>query len=237
MEIRKVGLVSVAAFVLLGIFAVDGDAQTRKKKRKPVRRASVVVAPAVPSGDAQIISRASDQNLLDPQALSSPVVPTNEPVADTSARYIEELTNRIKQLEGAKTATFEDRQKRLLLNLDIITRAEQRSESIRKQLFEMIEKETNLRSRIDQIDADARPEAVERVTIFGGSLRPEEVREARRKSLQAEKSNLTALVTQIQTTRASLERNLERSDQLIERLRFKLEKDIDDSIKDDEPQL
>ncbi|MBA3770506.1 MAG: hypothetical protein H0X08_08435, partial [Blastocatellia bacterium] len=60
---------------------------------------------------------------------------------------------------------------------------------------------------------------------------------ARRKSLQAEKSNLTALVAQIQSTRASLERNLERSDQLIDRLRFKLEKDIDDSIKDDEPQL
>jgi len=230
-------LASFAASLLLGIFTIDGEAQTRRKKKKPVRRASVVVAPAVPSGDAQIISRASDQNLLDPQALSSPVVSTNEPVADTSARYIEELTNRIKQLEGAKTATFEDRQKRLLLNLDIITRAEQRSESLRKQLFEMIEKETNLRSRIDQIDADARPEAVERVTIFGGSLRPEEVRDARRKSLQAEKSNLTALVAQIQSTRASLERNLERSDQLIDRLRFKLEKDIDDSIKDDEPQL
>ncbi|MBA3770736.1 MAG: hypothetical protein H0X08_09640, partial [Blastocatellia bacterium] len=223
MRISKMILASFAASLLLGIFTIDGEAQTRRKKKKPVRRASVVVAPAVPSGDAQIISRASDQNLLDPQALNSTVVSTNEPVADTSARYIEELTNRIKQLEGAKTATFEDRQKRLLLNLDIITRAEQRSESLRKQLFEMIEKETNLRSRIDQIDADARPEAVERVTIFGGSLRPEEVREARRKSLQAEKSNLTALVTQIQTTRASLERNLERSDQLIDRLRFKLE--------------
>lgn len=234
---RKRIFALVAAFLLVGIFTSSSDAQTRKKKKKPVRRAPVVSVPVQTGGEAQIISQAGDPSLLDPQTLTQQQVqPTNDPVSDSSARYIAELEGRIKQLEGVKTVSFEEQQKRMLLNLDIITRAEQRSESIRKQLFELIEKESNIKSRIDQIDADSRPEVIDRSTIFGGSLRPEETRDALRKKLAAEKTNLSALYTQIQTTRASLERNLERSDLLIERLRFKLEKDIDDAIKTDDPQ-
>jgi hypothetical protein len=238
---NRIGIIGIAAAILLtGVFSIEAGAQTRRK-RKPARRPAVTAPVLPPTGEAQIISQAGDSTLLDPNALSQPLAssttPTNDPVSESSARYIADLEARIKQLEGAKaTPSFEEKQKRMLLNLDIITRAEQRSESIRKQLFDLTEKETNLKTRIDQIDADMRPESINAATIFGGSLRPEETREARRKSLQAEKTNLTALIGQVQTTRASLERNLERSDLLIERLRQKLEKDIDDSLKADDPQ-
>jgi uncharacterized protein YlxW (UPF0749 family) len=98
----------------------------------------------------------------------------------------------------------------------------------------MIEKESGVRTRLEQISFDARPETIERNTAFVGSLRPEEIREQRRKSLEAEKRNLESLLTQIQTSRATLEANVEKADFLVERVRFKLDKEIDNALADDE---
>jgi galactokinase/mevalonate kinase-like predicted kinase len=68
---------------------------------------------------------------------------------------------------------------------------------------------------------------IERSAAFAGSLRPEEIRDQRKKSLEAEKKNLESLLTQIQTTRTSLEENVYKADFLVEKVRLKLDKDID----------
>jgi len=67
-----------------------------------------------------------------------------------------------------------------------------------------------------------------------GSLRPEEIRDQRRKSLEAEKRNLESLLTQIQTSRTTLESNVERADFLVEKVRIKLDKEIDDALAAEE---
>jgi hypothetical protein len=127
-----------------------------------------------------------------------------------------QLLSRIKKLEASrsndnasKKPDPDEVQKRMLLNLDILTRAEQRSESLRKQLFEMIEKENTVRSRLEQIGFDMRPEMIERALQLAGSMKPEEVRENRRKSLAAERDNLQALLSDIQTTGGCVAGNLE----------------------------
>jgi SMC interacting uncharacterized protein involved in chromosome segregation len=94
----------------------------------------------------------------------------------------------------------------------------------------MIEKENTVRARIDQITIEMRPEMIERSLQMAGSMRPEEVRENRRRSLNAEKTNLDALLSEIQSTRASVNNSLQRSEVLVEKLRAKLEKDIDDAL-------
>jgi flagellar biosynthesis chaperone FliJ len=76
---------------------------------------------------------------------------------------------------------------------------------------------------------------ISRSAAYSSSMRPEEVREMRKKSLDAEKQNLQSLLTEIQNTRTSLTANLTRSDALVEKLRTKLEADIDNAFKDDEP--
>jgi hypothetical protein len=145
----------------------------------------------------------------------------------------------VKRLESQKASgtsgSADDKQKALLMNLDIITRAEQRADALRKQLFEMIEKENTIKTRLEQIEYDIRPEVVERSVQIAGSMRPEEVREARRRSLAAEKNNLQSLLTEIQSTRTNLASALQRADQMVEKLRFKLEKDIDDALEDNRP--
>ena len=86
----------------------------------------------------------------------------------------------------------------------------------------------------DSLGYDAeRWEAIERSTALVGSLRPEEIRAVRRKNLEVEKANLESLLTQIQQTKTSLDLNTQKADAMVEKLRTKLEKDIDSALDDD----
>jgi hypothetical protein len=204
----------------VGILAAQGT----KAKPKPL------ATPPVLTG-AEIVSRADDY-------VSVPVPQTSqaEKRADATAsesEIVKELTERIKKLEASQKVDKDEKQKRLLLNLDILTRAEQRTESLRKQMFEMIEKENAIKARLDQLDIDMRPDVIERALQLNGSMRPEEVRESRRKTLNAEKANLQSLLTEIQNTRSNLSLNLQKAEAVVEKLRAKLEKDIDDSLVED----
>jgi hypothetical protein len=226
-----------AFFILFGVlFGASGvDAQTSKKKK----RTTVATPTPVPTTDVpQIISRA-DQFPNENQILVEPVPvqpdETDENEAKTSTN-IEDLSARIKALESTQKNEYDEKQRRLLLNLDILTRAEQRAENLRKQLFEMIEKQNTIQIRIEQINYDLQPAMIERYAAFAGSLRPEQVREARQKSLESEKRNLENLSLQIQTSRTSLEANVLKADAMVEKLRAKLEKEIDDALTEKEDQ-
>lgn len=220
-----------AAMMMLFVFSFSADAQSKSKTARPKPTATPT---PVPLDGAQIISRAADQ--AEPTVLvAQPETKQADESIDPNVQKIKDLSTRVKKLETAKADPYDEKQKRLLLNLDILTRAEQRSESLRKQLFDMIEKEASVKTRLDQNETDSRPEIISRAATFSGSMRPEEVREMRKKSLDAERQNLLGLLTEIQTTRASLAANLAKADALVDKLRTKLEKDIDDSFKDDAP--
>ena len=225
---------AAVAFGLAIIFVSvsSSDAQTRRRKKavkKPVAVATVIR----PQAEPLIISRAED--FLDTGSLvPEPTVTERivEPAgtADTASQTLEDLANRIKGLEALKKDDYDTKQKRLMLNLDILTRAESRAETLRKQLFDMIEKENLYTAKLDQIDTDIRPESIERSVAFAGTLRPEELRSMRKKSLDSEKTNLQTLIAEIQRTRANLDQNVQKADILVEKLRVKLEKEIDEAL-------
>ncbi len=209
------------------VFMASGSsAQTGRKK--PTARPTPT--PVVATG-AEIISQAGDQSqqmvFVEPGAVKQ----ADPPVQDQTQK-VKELTARIKKLESAHVNEYDEKQKRLLLNLDILTKAEQRADGLRKQLFEMIEKENTLKTRIDQIEFDSRPESINRSATFSGSMKPEEIRESRRRSLDAEKQNLQSLLAEVQVSRANLAATVQRADAMVEKLRFKLEKEIDDALAD-----
>ncbi|MEQ1922211.1 MAG: hypothetical protein ABL952_06855 [Pyrinomonadaceae bacterium] len=207
---------------LLAACVLQTNAQTPKKTPKPM------ATPPILSG-AEIISRADDLTEFEAVKPTPAKTPTN---ANVNAANIRELNERIKKLEGNQNSTYDEKQKRMLLNLDILTRAEQRSDSLRKQLFEMIEKENAVKTRIDQLNNDIRPEMIERTLQLAGSMKPEDIRENRRKSIAAERSNLESLLMEIVNNKANVAVTLQKSDQLVEKLRLKLEKDIDDALTD-----
>lgn len=237
----KTKIVLFSTFLILfSVFigVTKSDAQTSKKKKKTTTQA-VLPTPVPQTMIPQVISRADEFPVENQQIVTeNPVVTTENTEAQTenSNTNAVDLESRIKALETSQKNEYDEKQKRLLLNLDILTRAEARAETLRKQLFEMIEKGNTIQIRIDQIQYDLQPAMIERYAAFAGSLRPEQVREARQKSLESEKRNLESLLTQIQTNRKSLEDNVFKADYLVERLRAKLEKDIDEALVEKEDQ-
>ena len=231
--------------VLIGAVFVPfaAHAQTsgvRRKKVKPVNVSAPAPTVAAPNGgyvdgNQIVLGEYPGQPTVvansDPNAATD-IAPPPEPIVDRDAQ-IKELQARIKSLE---TGSRNDKQKQLLLNLDIVTRAETRAESLRKQLFDIIEKENSIQARLEQIDIESRSETIDRSVALMGSMRPEELRDQRRKSLAAEKTNLESLLTQIQSNRLTIENSVQKADALVEKIRTRLDRDIDNALQDDDEQ-
>jgi hypothetical protein len=217
---------------LLAALAGSGEAQTTRKKRtsKTAHPAPVVA----PQTEPEIVSRAADYQGEPAETSPEPTATPTPDIETDRDRQLSDLSGRIRSLESGRKNEYDEKQKRLLLNLDILTKAEQRSESLRKQRFDLIEKEGQIRTKLDQVESDIRPEMVDRSVALMGTLRPEELRDARRKSLEVERKNLQALLAEIQATRATLDQSVTRSDLLVERLRTKLEADIEKALDDDD---
>jgi hypothetical protein len=130
----------------------------------------------------------------------------------------------------AKDAAAESRG-RISSSFTLLTQAEQRAEMLRRQLLELIEKETLYRTRIAQLDEDARPENVERTLNPYGTTRTTELRETRRRVLETDRRGHVALLALATEGRTRLEEEVRQADALAQRLRQRLnpliEKEID----------
>lgn len=125
-------------------------------------------------------------------------------------------------------------QQKMVLYLDLLTRTEARAEGLRSNLFEMIEKENSVLSRIRQVEYSLRPEQIQNAAALSGSLRPEQIRSEREKMLNAEKSNLESLLAQIRNSRQSLENSIVNADRLVERIRVKFEAFVETALNEGE---
>ena len=214
--------------MLAALFAVSTDAQVNKNTKKPRP------TPTPVSTEPAVISRAGDYPVVTLEPMQAPEDGETARTEPGNSQTIEELRERLMQLEAtSKKKDPDEKQKRIALNLEILTKSEQRAEGLRKQLFDMIEKESTLRTRIDQLDNEMRPEALERAFATVGSLRPEEIRAQKRRSLEIEKRNQEALLVEVQKNRTNIEQSLQRADALVEKLRVRIEKEIDDALSDD----
>lgn len=232
--VRSAVLVTIAVGLIF-LTASEGTAQGTRRKRVPT---TIPTVSSTPAGEAQIISRAdefpdSGTNHL-PKIDEKKDALVTEPSENSKA--IDDLRNRLAGLESSKKNDKDDKQKRLLLNLDILNRAEQRSESLRKQLFEMIEREGTIKTKLDIIEMNVRPEAIEREVAFAGTLRPEALRDLKKKQLEIERTNLQTVLAEVQRTKTTLDTNLRRSEDMVEKLRLKFEKEIDDALAEDPQQ-
>lgn len=234
----KLSFLTAAILFSLCLSAFDVNAQTHKRRKK-TRKTPVVAPQSVQpiaqnpgyiDGNQIVLGEIPQTPTTDETTGAENNLSTNTVLSDDKETQIKQLGDRIKTLESANGK--DEKQKQLLMNLDILTRAESRAESLRKQLFEIIEKESATQARIEQIQIDSRSEVIDRSVAMMGSLRPEELREQRRKSLEAEKRNLEMLLAQIQTNRAALETSVQKADALVEKVRTKLDKEIDDALTD-----
>lgn len=177
----------------------------------------------------------------DPAVVSSGAA-TADPVANEIAllrKSLQTLNARLREIvekvfspDAVKAeAGSGGKQNPLAQNLDILSRAEQRAETMRRQLLELIEKETAYRTRLTQLDEEGRPDSIDRSLSGIGTTRTPELRDMRRRQLDNERRGVESLLNQTAAARARLELDVKDADFLVSRIRQRLlpiiEKEID----------
>ena len=218
---------------MISFCLVAADAQTRKKKRSRRTRKAPVVRPVITNptiappdgtaettatGDVKIISTADSAQ--DPSSTNKPK-PAASPEQEQVQQTITTLSNQVNKLNDRLQSMQED--DRYQLEMERLTRAEQRAEQLRSQLMDIQGKIADFEARLEQIDYALKPENIEASTAGIGTTRPEQVRDARKKQLEGEKSRVTAQLKLAENSRTRLETASANADAEVDQLRAKLQ--------------
>jgi small-conductance mechanosensitive channel len=218
---------------------MDATAQTRRRKRSrrvtnPVVNSTPPVQPAASqpaTGDPQIISTAGDQS-NDPHG-DAPNANTSttdtrratrarannapESEQDSMRRTVNKLSTQVNQLTD-KLGQMEEQQ-RTLVNLERLSRAEQRAENLRAQLRDVQAKEADLQARAEQLDYALQPENLDNALAGYGSTRPEQLREQHRRQLESERSRVRTQLDQLTMSQTRLETAIANADAEADKIR------------------
>jgi len=85
------------------------------------------------------------------------------------------------------------------------TNAQGRAANLRAQLADTEARQTELQSRLQQLEENLKPDNIERSLAGIGSVHPEELREARRRQLEIEKRGVQSQLDVLAASRSRLE--------------------------------
>ncbi|HKG47802.1 MAG TPA: hypothetical protein VKB02_13790 [Pyrinomonadaceae bacterium] len=235
--IRNYVKVLIAACLVISFCVVEGDAQTRRKKRTrrtaPAAPRPVITNPPIAppegattpaaTGDVKIIStddapKESSDTLQGSKPKVTAPVPTEEQETQST---IKNLANQVNRLNDKLTQMQED--DRYQLDMERLTRAEQRAEQLRGQLMDIQTKIADFEARLEQVEFALRPENIEAATAGYGSTRPEIARDTRKKTLESERGRVQAQLKLAETSRSRLEVAVANADAEVDNLRAKME--------------
>ena len=144
---------------------------------------------------------------------------------------LREISDKVPPPDSNQGTSANDKQNRISINLALLAQTEQRAEVLRKQLLELIEKETSLKGRLVQLEEDMRPESIERALNSIGSTRTAELRDNRRRVLENERKGFESLLSQTTQSRLRLENDVREADALVLKFRQRLLPLIDKEIE------
>ncbi len=237
----RVAWVLVAGFCA-GAVGCGADAQAQGRRRpsrritNPVRQQRVP-PPSVagtPTGTEAQIVRTAEEAAAEENRVESSQRPVGgrrstttgvgtEAEPETVQRTVNRLSAQVTKLTEELTQLKD--QQRAMVDLERLTRTEQRAESLRAQLREIVEKEVNLQARAEQIEFELQPEQIERRSALVGTVRPDEVRDQIRRQLESERTRLRTQLSLYETSRARLETTVINADAEVDRLRARLDAD------------
>ena len=217
--------------IVIGLCFVDAGAQSRRRRRarrvpRPVITNPTITPPATgqtPATGEKIISTA-DENPDEAEQAAEPAkakrARTTSKTANseedmqqtitTLSTQVDRLTNKLSQMQEND---------RSLLDMERLTRAEQRAETLRAQQVDVESKLADLESKRDQVEYALKPENIDRVTSGYGTTRPEEARDTRKRQLEGEKSRLDSQIRILENSRARLETAVANADAEVDVLR------------------
>lgn len=198
----------VALCVLL-LFCIPAFAQTPERRQ-------MITTPQVQEPAPTI-----QPNLNSVEVMANELALLRKSLQTLSVR-LREISDKTLAPDALRADSSNAKQNRIALNLDLLARSEQRAEILRRQLFELIEKETSLRSRLMQIEEDLRPESIERAQSLVGSTRTVELRDVRRRILDNERKGFETLLIQTAQSRVRLDEDVRQADSLVSKLRQRI---------------
>jgi hypothetical protein len=229
-----------STFFLLVLFAfsvctVEAGAQSRRKRRprrvtRPAVVRPVITNPAIASPGSEatgpdgerIISTADEGSTESspPESAAAKNKTSPKTANDGMQQTINNLSNQVDRLSDKLSEMQEN--DRTLIDMERLTRAEQRSESLRTQQIDVESKLADLQSKLELIEYQLKPENIERMAGYG-TLHPEEARESRRRQLENERARAQAQVRILETSRTRLETAARTADAEVDTLRQKIE--------------
>ena len=248
-RLRNYTRIVVSLGLILTFCLIEGEAQTRRKKRtrratKPAVARPVITNPtitppattaqatatpaekaAADTGDVKIISTA-DADVTEPSEptptkKARTTTTTTQAAPEDMQQTITDLSKQVNRLADKLGEMQED--DRYALELERLTRAEQRAEQLRMQLVDVQSKIADLETKLEEIEYALKPEVLERSTQVYGSTRPEEVRETQRRRLESERARVKAQLRILSTSQARLEVSCANADSEVDLLRAKLQ--------------
>jgi DNA repair exonuclease SbcCD ATPase subunit len=225
----------VSLVLLVSIFVVDAGGQTRRKRRarrvtpRPVITNPVIAPPGTeqnPGTDGERIISTADETPAETGKTAGQSQPKSKSASKKTADEadmkdtINSLSNQVDRLNDKLSQMQEN--DRSLIDMERLTRAEQRAESLRLQQIDVESKLADLQARLEQVEYGLKPENIERASGFG-TVHPEEAREARRRQLETEKKSTQAQIRILETSRARLETAVSTADAEVDALRQRIE--------------
>jgi chromosome segregation ATPase len=225
----------VTVLMLISLRLVEADGQTRRKRRPRRVNRPVVTNPVItPPGEEQAPGTETERIIS-----TADETPTEtEGTAETSGtkkatpkkagseeqdlqQTVNALSNQVNRLNDKLSKMSEN--DKTLIDMERLTRAEQRAENLRNQQIDVETRLADVQSRLEQTEFSLRPENIDRSAAGYGTTRPEEARDARRRALENEKLRLQAQIRILETSRTRLAQAVETADAEVDALRRKLE--------------
>src|ERR1043165_9158070 len=212
--IRKSAIIIFAIVFLIGFLLVDSSAQ--KRKRRTRRRAS---APQITNPEIYQPPANDNSNTSDAANANTAAQPTEDP--DSMKKTIRSLSDQVDRL-NQKLGQVEQSQQSMV-DLERLSRAEQRSAQLRAELRDVQQKKGELEAHLEDVEYALKPENVERATAGYGTTRPEDLREQRRKQLESERERTRKQLSEMQGSEDRLQQAIATSDTEVDRLQKKMD--------------
>jgi chromosome segregation ATPase len=213
--IRKSLIIIFAMVFLAGFLLVDSSAQKRRRRARRRPSAPQITNPEIyqPPANDNSNSNASDAanantatQMEDPNAMKKTIRGLSD--------QVDKLNQKLGQMEQSQQS---------MVDLERLSRAEQRSAQLRSELRDVQQKKGDLEAHLEDVEYALKPENIERATAGYGTTRPEDVREQRRKQLESERDRVRKQLAEFQASEDRLQQAIATSDAEVDRLQKKLD--------------
>lgn len=223
-RLARIFVGALAALLLLVTFAPDALSQRKRTSRRVTNPVRTSPTPDTTSGEPSVVSTADEQDET-PRRTTTRRQQQQQQRDNSNAQaetdHVRNLSTQVEQLNGQLNQMKADQ--RAMYDLERLTRAEQRTEDLRRQLREITDKEFQYQERLAEIDYESQPESIQRRAALVGSLDPSAVRGAIAAQLEREGARIKKQLELLAASHTRLEAAVASADAEVERLRQRVD--------------